>query len=320
MKKLKISFCTVSMDRLHHLKLTLRQNIIDNINYGNVEFIVIDYNSRDGLCDWVLTNMKKYLELGILKVYRADEPAYFHRCHSRNMAFKMGSGDILCNVDADNYTGPSFATYINNEMSSKKETFLTANYSARDSMGRICVKAADFHKARGYNEALSGYGYDDVDIYQRLAKTLKQQYINAPCFLKVIKHEHADRYKNEYLIANVSKIYIAYLEPFLSELIFSYRDGSVELARIIDNELAPKGDGDNIDLVGEWKKVDLQDYLNKKNTPVFYEVCHKALFEEIILLSTEMDNRSVHLVSLKNAHDINSAGYGLGRLKEIKCH
>jgi hypothetical protein len=31
---------------------------------------------------------------------------------------KLAEGDILCNVDADNYTGQEYATYINKEFNS----------------------------------------------------------------------------------------------------------------------------------------------------------------------------------------------------------
>ena len=88
------------MNRLHHLKETLLKNIEDNISYGKLEFILLDYNSSDGLEEWVKSKLAKYIDNGILKYHRTSEPKSFHRSHSRNVALKLGSGDILCNLDA----------------------------------------------------------------------------------------------------------------------------------------------------------------------------------------------------------------------------
>ena len=41
-----ISYCTVSMNRAKHVKKTLTQNIQNNLN-NNVEFLLLDYNSKD---------------------------------------------------------------------------------------------------------------------------------------------------------------------------------------------------------------------------------------------------------------------------------
>src|SRR5882757_4285785 len=109
----KISVCTVSMNRLHHIRETLPVNIIENIRYPNIEFVLLDYNSSDGLEDWVRLNMMTYIDSGILKYYRTAEPAYFQLSHSRNMVTCLSSGDILCMIDGDNYAGVDYAHWIN---------------------------------------------------------------------------------------------------------------------------------------------------------------------------------------------------------------
>lgn len=58
------------MDRLFHLKKTLLKNIKNNITYPHLEFVLLDYNSQDGLEEWVVENCKEYLENGILKYHR----------------------------------------------------------------------------------------------------------------------------------------------------------------------------------------------------------------------------------------------------------
>lgn len=48
----QISFCITCMNRLKHLQETLEKNILDNFLVDEVEFVVLDYNSQDGLEEW----------------------------------------------------------------------------------------------------------------------------------------------------------------------------------------------------------------------------------------------------------------------------
>ena len=84
----QISFCITCMNRLKHLQETLEKNILDNFLVDEVEFVVLDYNSQDGLEEWIAQSMMKYIEMGILVYYRTTEPAYYRRSHSRNMVFR----------------------------------------------------------------------------------------------------------------------------------------------------------------------------------------------------------------------------------------
>lgn len=42
-----ISFCTVCMNRTLHLKETLIKNIRDNSAYPNLEYVLLNYGSKD---------------------------------------------------------------------------------------------------------------------------------------------------------------------------------------------------------------------------------------------------------------------------------
>ena len=50
---MKISFCITCMNRLEYLRKTLERNILDNLLEGQVEFVLLDYHSTDGLPEWV---------------------------------------------------------------------------------------------------------------------------------------------------------------------------------------------------------------------------------------------------------------------------
>ncbi|WP_315823425.1 glycosyltransferase [Paraflavitalea speifideaquila] len=149
----RISFCTVCMNRTQHLKETLLRNIQDNIDYPQLEFVLLNYGSKDDMHEWVIGQMGEYLESGILKYYKADFPEVFKMSHSKNMAFKLATGDILCGLDADNYTGPGFAHYINKLFVKDNNIFLAPPWIGPgkkwwDVQGRLCLwKKTFMHSA-----------------------------------------------------------------------------------------------------------------------------------------------------------------------------
>jgi cellulose synthase/poly-beta-1,6-N-acetylglucosamine synthase-like glycosyltransferase len=164
MNKYKISFCTVSMNRLDHLKMTFIKNVYDNLDYRNIEFVLLNYNSNDDMDAWVRDNLSDLIEKGIVQYYHTEEPNFFHRSHSRNMAFKLAEGDIICNVDADNFIGKGFADYINLHFNNKKDIFIAPPKGShlttiRNVQGRICLKKEDFYKIKGFDERIMDYGY-----------------------------------------------------------------------------------------------------------------------------------------------------------------
>ena len=79
----KLAFCITCMNRLSHIQETLVKNMEDNFSPNEVEFILLDYNSTDGLEEWVKT-LQNYIDIGILHYYRTDIPTHYHRSHSRN--------------------------------------------------------------------------------------------------------------------------------------------------------------------------------------------------------------------------------------------
>ncbi len=230
-----ISFCTVCRNRLHHLRKTLPQNISDNIDYPNIEFIVLDYNSSDGLADFIHEEMHEHIRSGKLVYYQNKEPRYFRRSHSRNMAFKLAAGDIICNLDADNFTGNGFAFYINDAFNKHKNFFLSATRSAKDILGRICIKREDFFRVKGFDENMNSYGFEDFDLINRLELLgLQKIDIINPAFLKAITHSDKERIAEEAARHELKLVLVNYINHYSSDIIFLF-DKYFERATIINN-------------------------------------------------------------------------------------
>jgi hypothetical protein len=228
------------MNRLEHVKQTLPQNIKDNEAYGEVEFVVLDYNSSDGLEQWVAGEMGHYIDLGLLIYLRYEDREYFHRSHSRNLAMKSSSGEIICNLDADNYTGPGFAAYIN-RIFREQNIFLTANYIKgtdidRDCFGRVCFERSSFYAIGGYDEKMDGYGGEDMDICNRLLlHGCRIRYINDRQYLTSISHSNKSRIENEKDFLALDALLVCHITPFESHVLKLYKNNTFEYKALVDN-------------------------------------------------------------------------------------
>lgn len=169
-----VSLCTTVMDRLSDLKQTLPQNIKDNSDYSNVEFIVLDYSSkRDDVGKWIKDNMMEYIENGKLVFYQTVENfEYFDMSHSRNVAFLAANGNIVNNIDADAFTPKieecGFATFINKLANEQPEKAMFAK-SRQLLRGRLGFYKKEFIEILGgYDEFnLHHYGSDDGNLQCR---------------------------------------------------------------------------------------------------------------------------------------------------------
>src|SRR5690554_5518624 len=215
----KISFCITCMNRLSHLQETLPKNIHDNYLLGDVEFVLLDYNSSDGLESWVKNDMKKYIDLGILSYYKTFEPNHYLRSHSRNVVFRLANGNIVCNLDADNFLGSGFAQEMINEFEKEANIFYTSDLQSTDAFGRVVMLKNDFLAIRGYNEALRGYGHEDADLFSRLEKNgLRHLYYENEKYNIAIKHSKFERINNETTYNKLHLLYISYINPYTSKI------------------------------------------------------------------------------------------------------
>lgn len=103
-----LSFCITCKNRFHQISKTLRQNLDDNSLFSElVEFVLVDFGSTDGLRKWVICNFRDELESGYLKYYYTEELPFWHCSVAKDTSHLLASGEILVNLDCDNFTGPN---------------------------------------------------------------------------------------------------------------------------------------------------------------------------------------------------------------------
>lgn len=322
------------MNRSEHLQATIFKNIEDTIDYENIEFILLDYNSSDNLEAWVKSNLNSYIEKGILKYYRTTEPESFHRSHSRNIALKLAEGDVVCNLDADNFLGKDFAYFINYHFSYHSNIFLTSG--VRDgSYGRICVKKEDFLKVRGYDEKMSGWGYEDDDFYERLVKTgLSRVEFFDTSFTDTIDHEIEESILNDKEVSKVKEVYVQQVTYKKSVLIYFMIDDTFKYGIV-----TRLSDYSEIELEGSWqsgttlesdtslvldfdnnRKIQFtktaESILKSENNSLFKPVKNKLLKNSVLRMLTSLENKNRYTAKSKETIVSNNESWGKANLKK----
>jgi predicted glycosyltransferase involved in capsule biosynthesis len=166
----KISIVTTCMDRTCDLEQTYLKNIEDNKDYPNLEWVLLSYNSRDRFDTWTL----KLPEC--VKVYKTEEPRFYSMAHSRNIGFRLATGDIVSSVDADHFISKGCLQI--NELANSLGLRHIFVKSEQKNRGRITMFKKDFLKLGGYDEDLKDYGHEDRDLLFRACA----------CGFKVVKY------------------------------------------------------------------------------------------------------------------------------------
>jgi hypothetical protein len=168
----KLSFCITCKNRLWQLKKTLEKNLLDNIHLkSELEFVLVDFDSRDGLKEWVKENFKSALAEGYLKYFFTNSLPYWHASIGKNTAHLYAAGEIVTNLDCDNFTGPNGGQFILDCFNNYKEPIVIHQYRGHPldgSFGRISVLKKFFSSIGGYDEKFHPMAFEDADLIIRL--------------------------------------------------------------------------------------------------------------------------------------------------------
>lgn len=157
-----ISLCTPVMNRTSDLKKAMHARILAARASPPVEFVILDYNSRDDLAEYVTT-----LELpeGITLTYRKYTGRdHYHQAHAYNLAVLAGSGEYFSLMGADTYPLGEYFDVVRDLAGRGYIWMEDARYK-----GAIACQKAEFVSAGGFDERFEFYGPEDRDLAVRLA-------------------------------------------------------------------------------------------------------------------------------------------------------
>lgn len=206
---MKLSLITTCMGRVHHLQQTLPRNLADAVDWsdpGAVEVVVLDYSSPDGLAAWMHQEplLQPYREAGILRFARSPGQTHFRHSHAKNMAHRLATGDVLVNVDADNFIGAGFTDHLRQVFTQRPNAVVAPDRldarlnigRHRGCMGRIALSRASFDRLGGYDESprFRGWSGEDTDLLIRAVRMFcRPVLLREPRFLQVLPHDDEER-------------------------------------------------------------------------------------------------------------------------------
>ncbi len=199
---MKIAFCITCKNRAQHVKVTLPVNLAAHANDDNAVFVLVDYGSEDDLIPYLESHHAADIASGRLVLYRYATQARFHMAHAKNLAHRLGiveGADVLVNLDADNFTGTDFATFLRERFAEPDVFYATGaiqrGITPRGLSGRIACTAQAFVKAGGYDERFNTWSPDDKDFNFRLRR-LGYTFRQIPGqFLDCVRHNDKMRFR-----------------------------------------------------------------------------------------------------------------------------
>lgn len=183
--------------RLKFLKKCITGMCNQNTHY-NYKVVVVDYGCPDRTTEYFYQNPLPNLQ--IIEVL--DNTEKFNISRARNIGAIHTNAKVLAFLDADNMISSNWMTdsvtpIVNGTVDA---TFPFKAFKTDGAQyfgdGMINVNREVFINLRGYDEDMIGYGWEDIDLGERLRETVKFRRYYAKEILTVI--EHSDELRSRY--------------------------------------------------------------------------------------------------------------------------
>jgi len=160
-----ISFCTTCKGRLYQLRETLPQNLA--ALGPDEEIVLVDYQSPDGLSQWVWGHFRPAIDAGRLVFFEVLDEAPWHMAKAKNLAHRLARGAFLFNLDADNFLTVQDLGYVRAAVARGLCCRQGTGDIGDGTPGRIGLPREAFHRIGGYDESLLGMLLQDYDLIVR---------------------------------------------------------------------------------------------------------------------------------------------------------
>ena len=178
-----ISYCTTCFNRLWQLRQTLPHNLAFT-KVGEVELCVLAYNDNS-VEEYLKANYGEYIADGRLKVKTMHDPIPFTCGRVKNFSHAMGTGDILFNLDSDNYIANAHDLVLQLKPNQILKNIIHDTVSVS---GRIAIHRHIFQGIGGYRDV--GRNDDGDFVYRCLKVGIKL--VPMRCDILPISNERED--------------------------------------------------------------------------------------------------------------------------------
>lgn len=163
-----VTFCVHIKNRRAQLERTLPENLAALRSHENVGLVVLDYNSDDGIAEWIASSFMDEIRSGRLIYGRERTAKLFHASKSKNLAHRIAPGRLLVNLDCDNFIDGTVPLLC--EVARSSDNALVHVWSGTHgdgTFGRIAISRPVFFAIGGYDESLLPIGHEDRDLIRR---------------------------------------------------------------------------------------------------------------------------------------------------------
>ena len=154
------SIITTCKGRLVHLKQSLGPMLSQQCDFP-YEVLVVDYGDPDRAFTWCATTPHRRLRC----VRVLDDARWFNASRARNCGAACARGTILAFVDADVLVAPNWLAQVARPL--MEDDYVLNTCTVRACAGILAVATNVFHAARGFDEAMLGWGAEDRDFRNR---------------------------------------------------------------------------------------------------------------------------------------------------------
>lgn len=143
------------MNRREHLLVTAAR--VSRWGHHS-EHLVLDWSSRIPLKRADLPSDPR------LRLVRVDGEREWHLCRAYNLALKLAEGVVLFKLDADCWLEPE----LDPQTLQREGAFCSFGSGPDGRLGQWILDRSLFETVGGFNELLTGYGFDDKDLRARV--------------------------------------------------------------------------------------------------------------------------------------------------------
>jgi glycosyltransferase involved in cell wall biosynthesis len=131
----------------------------------DIEWVIVNFNSTDGL-DAMMMEKLGHLTTRIA-YFRETSGRAWHASIAKNVAHRVATGEILMNLDCDNFIGNALDAIREYFQVGYRLLHLFSGFNGDGTYGRIVIDRDVFHAVGGYDESFYPMAYQDADLLQR---------------------------------------------------------------------------------------------------------------------------------------------------------
>jgi hypothetical protein len=161
-----VSIVVTCKGRLPHLQQALPTMLAQRCPFP-YEIIVVDYGCPQHTYQWCQSlNLQRLVTVRV-----RDNTERFNLARARNCGAAVALGKVLAFVDADMRLHPSWLSVAAEPILAGRAglTRVVQQSQRWDRCGTCAVSTDLYHRVRGYDEAVQGWGPEDKDFYRRVA-------------------------------------------------------------------------------------------------------------------------------------------------------